>query len=85
MISGRPYMKNLSIEKALINLQTAAGTQFDPQVVEGLFSVISKHPEMIDSMESEPETLKYLHEHIGDLALDNFFEKKLTVNYPASF
>ena len=42
MISDRAYRKALPKEKAIDELQTHSGTQFDPEVVEVLLDVIEK-------------------------------------------
>lgn len=42
MLSTRPYSKSISIEEACKKLTLGVGTQFDPQIVEVLFSLIEK-------------------------------------------
>ena len=42
MTTDRSYRKALSVESALGELRTNAGTQFDPQVVQVLTSVVER-------------------------------------------
>jgi len=42
MITARPYRDPMSHEDALAELHRAAGTQFDPRVVEALVEELAK-------------------------------------------
>jgi HD-GYP domain-containing protein (c-di-GMP phosphodiesterase class II) len=42
MTSGRSYMKSVSVARAIDNLRSRAGVQYDLQVVEALERVIEK-------------------------------------------
>jgi HD-GYP domain-containing protein (c-di-GMP phosphodiesterase class II) len=42
MICGRPYRAPMSIEVALAELRRAAGTQFDPTVVDAFCAVVAE-------------------------------------------
>lgn len=43
MLSPRPYRLPLTIPEALENVQSGAGTQFDPDIVEALVAVATEH------------------------------------------
>lgn len=40
MVSGRPYKKSFSVEKAIIELKLHAGSQFDPKVVKAFLQAL---------------------------------------------
>jgi len=47
MLSGRPYKKPYSKEKAIEELRENSGTQFDPEIVGTFLEVLNKEPELI--------------------------------------
>jgi putative nucleotidyltransferase with HDIG domain len=47
MLSGRPYKKPYSKEKAVEELRENSGTQFDPEIVETFLEVLNKDTELI--------------------------------------
>jgi HD-GYP domain-containing protein (c-di-GMP phosphodiesterase class II) len=44
MTSDRPYRKALAVERALEEIQSGAGTQFDPEVVEVFVDLVEEEP-----------------------------------------
>ncbi|MGZ4202845.1 MAG: HD-GYP domain-containing protein [Thermoleophilaceae bacterium] len=44
MISDRPYRRAMSLRAAMVELRAAAGSQFDPDVVEALVAEVSVAP-----------------------------------------
>ena len=44
MITARPYREPMSDEIALREVQAGSGSQFDPEVVEALVTVLSERP-----------------------------------------
>jgi HD-GYP domain-containing protein (c-di-GMP phosphodiesterase class II) len=44
MTTDRPYRERLSVEEACTRLREAAGTQFDPTVVDAVLRVIAESP-----------------------------------------
>jgi HD-GYP domain-containing protein (c-di-GMP phosphodiesterase class II) len=44
MSTDRPYRERLSLDEASRRLEEAAGTQFDPHIVEVFLGLISEHP-----------------------------------------
>ncbi len=49
MLAGRKHFNRMSVEDAVVNLQQGAGHQFDPKILEALFSVLLKKPQLIES------------------------------------
>ena len=47
MLAGRKYFVRMKQEDAILNLQSEAGHQFDPEVIEALFSALPKNPEIL--------------------------------------
>jgi len=45
MVSHRPYGPPLSVEEAMMELESNKGRQFDPQVVDAFLAVLSEHDE----------------------------------------
>ena len=52
MLAGRKHFNRMSVEDAVVNLQQAAGHQFDPKILEALFAALLKRPELIESYEN---------------------------------
>ena len=63
MTTDRPYRKALSVEQALVELRTCAGTQFDPDVVAALIEIAGdlERPELAESSD-------HLAEHFAGAA-----------------
>jgi len=49
MLSGRPYKKPYSKEKAIEELRENSGTQFDPEIVEAFLEVLNKDAGLIQN------------------------------------
>ncbi len=49
MLAGRKHFARMKLEDAVVNLQQAAGHQFDPAVVEALFVTLMKKPEIFET------------------------------------
>jgi len=49
MLAGRKHFNKMTLEDAVLNLQQGAGHQFDPKVLNALFSVLLKQPQLINS------------------------------------
>ncbi len=47
MLAGRKYFAKMKQEDAILNLQSEAGSQFDPEVIKALFSALPKNPEIL--------------------------------------
>lgn len=41
MTVGRPYRENLSLDEAVLELRSCAGTQFDPRVVDAVLNILN--------------------------------------------
>ncbi len=52
MLAGRKHFNRMSVEDAVVNLQQGAGHQFDPKILEALFSALLKKPQLIESHEN---------------------------------
>ena len=46
MLAGRKYFAKMNLEDAILNMQSGAGHQFDPEVVKALFSALPQNPEL---------------------------------------
>lgn len=55
MVSDRPYRKAMSQEKALNELKTHAGTQFDPYIVDCFLSLITGNKDISVKTENEEQ------------------------------
>lgn len=51
MVSERPYRKAFALSKAIAELKTNSGTQFDPGIVKIFLKVLDKNPELIRESE----------------------------------
>ncbi|MCK4809374.1 MAG: response regulator [Candidatus Omnitrophica bacterium] len=51
MITDRPYRKAFSKDKAIEEIKTGSGTQFDSKVVEAFLKVLEEHAEIIKNQE----------------------------------
>jgi len=49
MLSGRPYKKPYSKEKAIEELRENSGTQFDPEIVRIFLEVLIENRELIQN------------------------------------
>ncbi len=58
MISGRPQMLNMPVDKALRQLVQQAGTRFDPAVVSALVTVIRENPDAAKPLKPGDDYLK---------------------------
>jgi HD-GYP domain-containing protein (c-di-GMP phosphodiesterase class II) len=54
MTSDRPYRRALSLERALDEIQTGAGSQFDPQVVKVFVDLVHEEPSPLWGSGREP-------------------------------
>ncbi len=48
MLAGRTHFARIKFEDAIVNLHQEAGSHFDPNVVEALFSVLQGRPEIFE-------------------------------------
>jgi putative nucleotidyltransferase with HDIG domain len=62
MLAGRKHFARMSLEDAAVNLREGAGRQFDPALVDALFSAIRKNPETFD-LEADDRGLACLANH----------------------
>jgi HD-GYP domain-containing protein (c-di-GMP phosphodiesterase class II) len=53
MTSDRPYRRALTREQALIELRDNAGSQFDPDVIAALLTLVESDPETYTSVEED--------------------------------
>jgi ribonuclease P protein subunit RPR2 len=44
MTSDRPYRRAMDVDRALDEIRTGAGTQFDPEIAEAFIRLIEEHP-----------------------------------------
>ena len=51
MVSGRPHMQTMSVERAVWQLKKQAGIRFDPAVVAALVSVVRENPAAVAPFE----------------------------------
>ena len=52
MLAGRRNFEKMSAEDTIVNLQQGAGHQFDPMIVDALFSALLKNPDEIHDGEN---------------------------------
>ncbi len=57
MLSGRPHMAPVTLDRALGRLEAGAGSQFDPQVVNALLAEIRSHPQIATPLALEEDYL----------------------------
>lgn len=57
MLAGRKYFAKMKQEDAILNLQSEAGSQFDPEVIKALFSALPKNPEIL---KLNPTALRFI-------------------------
>jgi HD-GYP domain-containing protein (c-di-GMP phosphodiesterase class II) len=62
MTNGRPYKKKLSREAALVELRRNAGTQFDPELIEMFYKIVS------DRQDTQEDRRKEYFDGNGDQA-----------------
>lgn len=65
MVSGRPHMPALPVEKAVRQLKRQAGTRFDPAVVAALVTVIRENPAVVEPLEPGEDTLSRFQARIN--------------------
>lgn len=49
MISGRAFMRRMTVPEALSALEQGTGTRFDPDVVQAFLNAVDAHPEMVQA------------------------------------
>ena len=57
MLSGRPHIAPLTLERALSQLDVGAGSHFDPEVVRALVADIRSHPQVATPLSLEEDYL----------------------------
>ena len=60
MLAGRKNFEKMSVEDAVVNMQRGAGHQFDPKVVETLFTVLLKDPQLLNNNGNGPAVVACL-------------------------
>lgn len=54
MVNHRPYRRALSPERAMDELRSCAGTQFDPAIVSAFIQMLQDNPVLMDGSAAEP-------------------------------
>jgi len=85
MLSGRSRMRRLDLETALTQLLEGAGTRFDPEVVDALFTMIREDPACVEAKVTVAAGELLLTAGAGKKSAGNRFEKRLREQFPASF
>ena len=57
MLSGRPHMAPVALERAIGQLEAGAGSHFDPQVIASLVAEIRRHPQIATPLALEEDYL----------------------------
>lgn len=64
MLAGRKHMRRIPLADAIGILQRNAGSQFDATLVESLFAVISKKPDLFSESGNTPQALRIHRENL---------------------
>ncbi|MCP3956097.1 MAG: HD domain-containing protein, partial [Desulfobacterales bacterium] len=65
MISGRPHMPAMPVEKAVLQLKQQSGTRFDPDVVAALLAVILEKPAVVKPLKPGEDTFRRFQSKIN--------------------
>ena len=85
MISGRSHIPAMPMNDAIEALEKGVDAQFDPHVIQALFSVIRCHPDVLEIKESIEYSLDTLRQNMVDLAKKRRLENKLSSPFPPGF
>jgi len=68
MLAGRKHFSKMSLEDAVVNLQQGAGHQFDPEILDALFSALLKNPNVLELYENDSTLtcLKNYRQQLGN-------------------
>lgn len=64
MLGGRKHIRAMTLSDALVNLHQGAGAQFDPEVINCLFTVIEQFPEKFGTSNGSPGNLQSLRKRL---------------------
>lgn len=80
MISGRSHLKKLDLSDALTHLVYQAGLLFDPDVVQALFRVLERDPEIIDAKGSVAGCSQVLDQDVRAISRENIMKRQLRLH-----